>query len=336
MLKRIATLAVAGALALGGCADPSATARTSGDTGLVPRLRIVTTVAPLTNIVANVAGDHATINGIVPEGTNSHTFDPPPSAAELLSQADVLIVNGLGLEEPTVELARKVAPDVEIVELGPAVLPKEQWIFDFSFPEEDGKPNPHLWTDPTYAVKYAAVVRDVLTPLDPARAADYRRNYAAFERKASELSDAIRAATATLPRERRRLLTYHDAYAYFARTYGWTVIGAMQPKDFEDPTPQEVARIVEQVRRERVPTIFGSEVFPSPVLARIGQETGARYEDTLRDDDLPGKPGDPEHSWLGLLRYDYITIVRALGGDPSALERGAVDNAAPDRATYPQ
>jgi ABC-type Zn uptake system ZnuABC Zn-binding protein ZnuA len=97
-----------------------------------------------------------------------------------------------------------------------------------------------------------------------------------------------------------------------------------------------VARIIEQIRTEEVPTIFGSEVFPSPVLAQIGRESGARYEDTLRDDDLPGEPGDPEHSWLGLMRYDFVTMVEGLGGDASALRELTVENVAPDEAAYPQ
>jgi hypothetical protein len=85
-----------------------------------------------------------------------------------------------------------------------------------------------------------------------------------------------------------------------------------------------------------VPAIFGSEVFPSPVLAQIGDETGVRYVDVLRDDDLPGEPGDDEHSWLGLMRFDFITMVEALGGDPSALEAVPLAPTAPDTAEYPQ
>jgi hypothetical protein len=82
--------------------------------------------------------------------------------------------------------------------------------------------------------------------------------------------------------------------------------------------------------------IFGSEVFPSKVLAEIGRATGARYEDTLRDDDLPGKPGEPEHSWLGLMRYDYVTMVKGLGGTPTRLTALDTAPAVPDRASYPQ
>ena len=334
-LVHLPAAAVALVLALAGCGSSSNSA--TGPAAGSGRLVVATTVAPITNIVANVAGDRATITGIVPEGTNSHTFEPPPSAAELLSDADVVFVNGLKLEDPTLELAaanRKAG--ARVVELGTEVLPEEDYIYDFSFPEEEGKPNPHLWTDPTYAIEYARLVRDTLSELDPAGAATYERNAAAFTAKARALSDALRTDQESVPPARRLLLTYHDAYAYFARTYGWKVLGAVQPEDFEDPTPKEVAQLIDQIRAQRVPTIFGSEVFPSKVLEQIGRESGARYEDTLRDDDLPGEPGDPEHSWLGLMRYDYVTIIRGLGGTTEALDRLDVTDVVPDRATYPQ
>jgi ABC-type Zn uptake system ZnuABC Zn-binding protein ZnuA len=305
--------------------------------GSAGRLQVVTTVSPVTSIAANVIGEGAEITGIVPEGTNSHTFEPPPSAAAVLSRADLVLINGLKLEDPTRELAEESQKDgAEIVEVGTTVLPESQWIFDFSFPKEEGKPNPHLWTDPLYAIRYAAVIRDTILRRDPANKAAYEANYTAFEQNATALSDAIRKDQQTIPGGKRELLTYHDAYAYFAKDYGWRVIGAIQPRNFEDPTPKEVAALIDQIKREHVPTIFGSEVFPSKVLAQIGKETGARYEDTLRDDDLPGKPGDTEHSWLGLMRYDYRTMIRGLGGTTAALDALDVRDVAPDRATYPQ
>ena len=169
---------------------------------------------------------------------------------------------------------------------------------------------------------------------DPANADYYAANYAAFSAVIDELDAAMRTSFATIPA--RELLTYHDAYAYFARTYGWTVIGAIQVADFEDPTPREVADLIDQVRASGVPAIFGSEVFPSPVLEQIGREAGVAYVDELRDDDLPGAPGEAEHSWLGLMRFDYVTMTEALGGDAAALEALLVRNVAPDAAEYPQ
>ena len=317
--------------ALSSCGDD----RTSGAAD--GRLRVVTTVAPITSLVANVTGDLADVRGVVPEGTNSHTFEPPPSAAEVLAGADVVFINGLQLEEPTKELADdNLRDDAVLVELGDQTLTPAEYEYDFSFPEDEGKPNPHLWTDPVLARRYAEIIKDTMAARDADNAAAYERNFAAFSNIVDQLDTAMRASFATIAPERRKLLTYHDAYAYFADHYDWTVIGAIQVSDFGDPTPREVAGLIEQVRSEGVPAIFGSEVFPSPVLEQIGREAGVRYIDELRDDDLPGEPGDPEHSWLGLMRFNFITMTEALGGDATALEAVEVRNGATDRARYPQ
>jgi ABC-type Zn uptake system ZnuABC Zn-binding protein ZnuA len=298
------------------------------------KLNVVTTVSPLTSIVSSVAGDRAEVRGLVPEGANSHTFEPPPSAARTLSRADVIFVNGLKLEDPTRDLAAgNLKAGAEMVELGERTIRPDQYLYDFSFPREGGKPNPHLWTNPPYAKEYARIVRDTLAARDPAHAGDYATNYERFAAKVDELDGAMTAASATVPK--RELLTYHDAYAYFAQHYGWQVIGAIQVSSFEEPTPREVAELIQQVRQVGVPAIFGSEVFPSPVLARIGSEAGVRYVDKLRDDDLPGKPGDPDHSWLGLMKFDFITMVESLGGDASPLQAIQMPDIA-DTAVYPQ
>jgi ABC-type Zn uptake system ZnuABC Zn-binding protein ZnuA len=331
-----ATLALLGACgaatdgaARTGSAHPSATATPK-------RVQVVTTVAPITSIAAAVAGDRAEIRGLVPEGTNSHTFEPPPSAAKVLSDADLVIVNGLKLEDPTKDLATSnMSKDARLIEIGTAVLPESDYIYDFSFPKEAGKPNPHLWTDPTYAIKYAEEIRKGLTDVDPTGADTYRANYETFAGQATALSDALKADQATITGP-RVLLTYHDAYAYFARTYGWNVVGAIQPESFDDPTPKEVARLIDQVKAEKVPVIFGSEVFPSKALEEIGRATGARYEDTLRDDDLPGRPGDADHSWLGLMRYDYVKMIKGLGGTTERLDALDMTPSMPDTAEYPQ
>ena len=301
------------------------------------RLQISSTVAPVTSIVANVAGGLADITGLVPEGTNSHTFEPAPSVAATLANTDVLFANGLVLEEPTKDLALENLSDgAAFCELGTAILPVADYIYDFSFPREGGKPNPHLWTNPPMAKRYAETVRDVLVRLDPANAAAYRANASAYLARLDALDAAMVTATATVPVEQRKLLTYHDAYAYFAATYGWTVIGAIQPSSFDEPTAKEVANLIRQVRDAGVPAVFGSEVFPSPVLEQIGAEAGVEYVDVLRDDDLPGEPGDSDHSFLGLMQFDYITMVEALGGDASALRALDVSDVAVDNADYPQ
>jgi ABC-type Zn uptake system ZnuABC Zn-binding protein ZnuA len=253
----------------------------------------------------------------------------------VLSDADVVYLNGLRLEEPTRQLAEaNLGDDADIVELGTITLPEEDYIFDFSFPESGGKPNPHLWTDPTYALQYAEIVAADMSERDPVNARAYAANVEAFGAQIAQLDVAMRESFATIPN--RTLLTYHDAYAYFAQTYDWEVLGAIQVADFEDPTPREVAKMIDQIKATDVPAIFGSEVFPSPVLERIGDEAGVQYVDVLRDDDLPGEPGDPDHSWMGLMIFDYITMTTALGGDASALEALDLEPVTADAAEYPQ
>lgn len=301
------------------------------------KVLVATTVSPITSIVSRVGGDCVEIRGIVPEGTNSHTFEPAPSVAALLSDADVVFINGLKLEDPTLAMAEaNMRDDAELVELGTIALPEEDYIFDFSFPEEEGKPNPHLWTDPTYAIEYAEIVREVLSERDPECADQMQENFDAFAAQANELADAVRADQQTVPEGGLKLVTYHDAYAYFADNFGWDVVGAVQPSDFADPTPSEVVTLIEQIRAEGVPTIFGSEVFPSDVLEEVGNETGVRYEQSLRDDDLPGEPGDDDHSWLGLMQYNFATMIEGLGGEAPNVRAVDITSPVPDSADYPQ
>ncbi len=301
------------------------------------RLLVVSTVAPLTSIVANVAGDLADVRGLVPEGSDSHTFEPKPSLAADLADADVVVANGLGLEDPTLDLAdANVGPDGQVVELGTLALDEDQHLYDRSFPEDAGRPNPHLWTNPPMARCYALTVASVLARADPANADAYQGNARDYAARLDELDRLMVAATATVPRAHRRLLTYHDAYAYFAARYGWEVLGAVQVSSFEDPGPKEVVALIDQVRDQGVPAVFGSEVFPSDVLEQIAREADATYVDVLRDDDLPGEPGDPDHSFLELLRFDFVTMVESLGGDPADLAAFDASDVVPDQATYPQ
>ena len=280
------------------------------------KLNVVTTVAPITSIVENIGGDRISLQGIVPEGTNSHTFAPSPSVAITLAQADLIIANGLFLEEPTLNLAESARKDdTPILLLGDNTISPDRWAFDFSFPESEGHPNPHLWPDPTLALRYAQLTHEALVSQDPSNEDYYDANLAAFTTRIEALDAAIRQATETIPPDNRRLLTYHDSWAYFARTYGFEVIGAIQPSDFSEPSPQEMGRIILHIRELDVPAVFGSEVFPSDALEQIARESGARYSDELADDDLPGAPGDPDHSYLGLMIQNMTIMVGALGGD---------------------
>ena len=302
-------------------------------------LKVVATVSPITSIVENIGGARIDLEGVVPEGVNSHTFEPAPSVSRLLAEADLIILNGLFLEEPTLELARAAKrSDAVILSLGERTITREEWRFDFSFPESGGHPNPHLWPDPLLGLRYAELVRDELVRLDPGNEAYYRANYDAFQARIEDLDGRIAAAVETVPAANRRLLTYHDSWAYFAVRYGMEVVGAVQPSDFSEPSAREVGELIDQVRELGVPAVFGSEVFSSDVMERIATEGGATFVDELADDDLPGAPGGPRHSYLGLMLQNMEVMMTALGGNADALagfDPGPVFEGA-SRATYPQ
>ncbi len=292
-----------------------------GDSSDSDTFLVVTTVAPLRSIVEQVGGDRIEVVGLVPEGVNSHTYDPPPSAVGQLEKADLIVINGLNLELPTLELAEANRSDeTPILQLGNEAVSPDQYVYDFSFPKADGNPNPHLWTAPHLAVRYAEIVRDALIKLDPDGRDYYSSNAERLSERLWELDEAIAEATRTIPQEHRRLITYHDSFPYFAPRYGLEIIGAIQPSNFSQPSPREVAELIEQVRGAGVPAIFGSEVFPSEVLQTIAKEAGAVQVSTLSDDDLPGEPGDPGNTLVGMMVENVRTMVTALGGDASALD----------------
>jgi ABC-type Zn uptake system ZnuABC Zn-binding protein ZnuA len=313
----LALLAVA-AVALAACGNDDAGADGPAPAG---RLKVVTTVAPITDIVERVAGDDVEVVGIVPPGVDSHTFEPTPAVARELADADMFIANGLFLEEPSLQLAEANLPaGARVVTLAEQVVGPDDWVFDISFPRSGGVPNPHLWTYPPFAAEYARLVADALAEADPEGADGHRERAAALAGEIDDLDAAIREAVATVPEQNRRLVTYHDSFPYFAPEYGFEVLGAIQPSDFAEPSAAEVRDLIDQIRAADVPAVFGSEVFPSDVLEQIAAETGADYVEDLRDDELPGGPGDPEHSYVGMMLFNVRAIVESLGGDASALD----------------
>jgi ABC-type Zn uptake system ZnuABC Zn-binding protein ZnuA len=286
------------------------------------KLTVVTTVAPITSMVENVGGDRIYLTGIIPEGMNSHTFEPVPSDIKILTRAELLIVNGLDLELPTLNLARaNMKKGAALLPLGDKTITEKEYVYDFSFPKDRGHPNPHLWLNPQHAMRYTALIRDELVRFDPTNKSIYEVNADAFLKKLEMLDRAIEESVKTIPERNRRLLTYHDSWPYFARRYGFQIIGAVQPSDFSDPSPREVKRLIDQIRQEKVPAVFGSEVFPSPVLEQIARESKTSYIDKLRDDELPGRPGDPQHSYIGMMIENLTVMFEALGGSAAALKK---------------
>ncbi len=279
-----------------------------------------------TNIVSNIGGDRVEVQALFPKA-RTPILEPRPSDAELISKADLIIVNGLELEAPTLKLAKASKPkDAEIYEVGNNTVTEEQYVFDASFPKEGGKPNPHLWVNTKYAEAYAKLAAEQLTELDPAGADYYATNLKNYQQRLEELDKVTRAVVASIPPENRKLLTYHDSWAYWAKEYDFDVIGAIQPADFNEPSAQDVAKLIDQIKESKVPAIFGSEVFPSKVEEQIAREAKVKTANTS-DDDLPGEGSadamentNSEHTYIGMMAENLRILAENLGGNPDLVK----------------
>jgi ABC-type Zn uptake system ZnuABC Zn-binding protein ZnuA len=287
------------------------------------KLNVVTSVAPITNVVQNIGGDKINLIGLVPEGVNSHTFQLVPSDAIKINDADLVIIDGLNLETDVEKVAQNAIsknPSIQLLKLGDNTITKDQWMFDFSFPKEKGNPNPHLWLNVEYAMKFANLTRDRLIEMDSSNSQYYIQNSNKYNNLLKQLDEGIKKSIETIPAENRKLLTYHDSWAYFAPRYGMTVIGVIQASDFSDPSPKYIADLIDQVRIENVPAIFASEVFPTNIVDQIAKEGNVTIVETLSDDDLPGNPGDYNHSYVGMMIENMKNMIIPLGGNIDALK----------------
>ena len=291
---------------------------------MIDKLNVVTSVAPITNIVQNIGGNKINLIGVVPEGVNSHTFEMIPSDIIKINDADLIILDGLNLEADIEQTAENIIcknpNNIELLKLGDNTISKGDWIFDFSFPKDKGDPNPHLWLNVEYAIKFANLTRDKLIEMDPSNSQYYIENSNKYTKLLKQLDEGIKKSVETIPVENRKLLTYHDSWAYFAPRYGMEVIGAIQASDFSDPSPKDIADLINQVRIEQIPAIFASEVFPTNIIDQIAKEGNVTIVETLSDDDLPGTTGDNNHSYVGMMLENMKNMILPLGGNIDALK----------------
>jgi ABC-type Zn uptake system ZnuABC Zn-binding protein ZnuA len=285
---------------------------------------VVSTTAPLVDLVQKVAGQRAVVRALVPSGENGHTYQPRPSDARVLTQADLFIDNGLSLNVALQKFAVTNLPSTaQVIFVGERAIPEEELIGAPKGCHQGhchGSANAHLMPDVRYAADYVEVITQALVSVDGPGAEVYRANARSLRSLLARLDSAIATATATIPEANRKLVVYHDAWPYFARRYGLRVVGAIQLATFAEPSAGKVRAMIEQINRARVPAFFGSEVFPSDVLAAIEEATGARHVADLSDDELPGEVGGPMHSYAGMMFVNTRLLVETLGGDVSALE----------------
>ena len=184
---------------------------------LEDKLNVVTSVAPITNIVQNIGGDKINLVGLVPEGVNSHTFELKPSDTIKIHDADLLIIDGLNLETNVEKIAENVISknpnNIQLLKLGDKTISKEDWVFDFSFPKEKGDPNPHLWLNVEYAMNFANLTRDKLIEMDPSNSQYYIDNSNKYTTLLKQLDTGIKKSVETIPLENRKI-------AYLSRFVG--------------------------------------------------------------------------------------------------------------------
>ncbi len=263
-------------------------------------VRVVASTTILADLARHVAGDAANVDSIAPAGATVEDFAPRPEDSRKVADARLIVVNGLGLDRWMEPLLRNKAASAQVVTLTdglPAIA-------------VDGSPNPHFWFDVAFAKQHVERIRDGLVAVDSARAQRYRDNTDRYLRDLDALDRELKQKVATLPADRRKLVTSHDAFPYFAKAYGFEIVGFLAPEPGKEPSAAELAELVEKVKGAQVPAIF-VERGASPAVARaLAQDAGVKQiVSDLPVDSLGPAPAD---SYVGLMRTVVGTIVDAL------------------------
>jgi len=257
--------------------------------------QVLTTTTILADMTKQLAGDRMTVGSIVPAGAHVEEYEPRPDDAKRMSDAKLVITNGLDLDkwvEPLLRNAKSGTPVVTVTD---------------GLPDLDG--NPHMWFDPSLARRYVTKIRDALIALDPSGKDFYKVSALRYAQEILALEFELKAKVTTIPAERRKLVTSHDAFPYFAKAFGFEIVGFAQPEPDKMPSAGELADLIDKVKAAKVPAIF-SEAGVSPQLAEtIAKETGAKVITDLPTDSLLDKPAD---SYIGLMRVVVDKIVAAL------------------------
>ena len=298
-------------------------------------LRVVTTVAPITSLVGQlVAGTDVVVEGIIPETSNSHTYELTASDTARIAAADVLISNGLSMENGFADAVRSAAkPGALVCELGTAALQKGDYLYDSTFTKDQGIPNPHAWLNPQTLLRYLNSARDAISTSAPSASAKMDDNYVKLSFQILSLDSAMQTAVGTIPARNRSIYLFHDSLAYFASHFKMEVGLILQPPTFGDPTPVEIADAIAAMKSEKAPAFFAQSEFPGDYSAGIADSGGVKVA-TLSDEDLPGSAGTAEHTIGRLMKDTFVTVVETLGGDASAVSKVSADLGLKDSASY--
>lgn len=269
----------------------------AGDDG---NLKVVATTNIVGDVVSVVGGDLIDLTVLLPVGVDPHSFQPTPRDLAAVSDAEVIFINGLGLEEFLAEMLANAASEAEVVAVSAGV--------DIDLLEGD----PHVWLDPANVALWAEAVAAALNGQDPANTAAYTANAVAYVEEVLALDAWIEEQVAQIPPARRQLVTDHDSLAYFAARYGFTVVGAVMPgySTLAEPSAQDLAALEDAIRALDVSTVFvGSSINPG-LAGRVAEDTGTQLF-PLYTGSLSG-PDGPAPTYIAMMRHDVNVIVAGL------------------------
>ena len=269
------------------------------------RLKVITTFTIIADMAANVAGDAAEVISITKPGAEIHQYQPTPGDLIAAQDADLLLWNGLNLEQWFERFLNNLG-DIPSVVVSDGVTPMSVGEGPY-----EGKPNPHAWMSPTDALVYVDNIRAALAAADPANAAIYAANAAAYADKITATVAPIRAAIDAIPAERRWLASSEGAFSYLARDFGLTEIFLWPINADQQGTPQQVRHMIDAVRAHGIPAIFSESTISPKPAQQVARETGAAYGGVLYVDSLSA-PDGPVPTYLDLLSVTASTIARGL------------------------
>ena len=269
------------------------------------RPKVVTTFTILADMARNVAGDAADVESLTKPGAEIHYYQPTPGDILRARGADLVLRNGLNLEQWFEKFLVNIG-DVPSVTVSDGVEP--MGIAEGAY---QGKPNPHAWMSPEAALVYVENIRAALGRIDPANAATYDANTAAYSAEIRATVEPIRARFAAIPEERRWLVSSEGAFSYLTRDFGLHELYVWPINADQQGTPQQVRKVIDQVREHHIPAVFSESTIPAAAAQQIARETGAAYGGVLYVDSLSAADG-PVPTYLDLMRVTTETIAAGL------------------------
>ena len=307
-LVLIAVLAAACVGQTGATGAPGASALASP---AADALNVVATTTVFADLVREAGGTSVRVTSLVPAGGDPHTYAPTPSDVRSIAGADLVVMNGLGVDDwlkPLLAEAKR--PLGSLVELGPNE-PGVTYLAGVggTAAGAGGSVNPHLWLNVAYAELYVKRIVTALQAAAPAKQAAFQASGDAYLARLASLDAEIQAQIATIPEANRKLVSYHDAFPYFAAAYGLTIVGTVVPAPGQDPSAGQVVALINEIRASGVKAIFSEAQFNPKVEQQLAAEAGVTVVSNLYNDALGPPPLD---TYEAVMRWDATRVVEAL------------------------